>query len=641
MLLLTHRQIRIFLDFYNNSDAFITLSVLAEKYELTVRTIQNDIAAIKDETDHHGMIIVSQPGTGCKLSITNHKLANQFVKLVTQRLNSSNEFSNQNSRVHYLISYLINNDDYVKSTDLADMLYISQSRISSDLKLVRQILSKYELELLSKPSYGIRVSGDEVNKRFCLIKESIFAKPILNHDSSDSFGPTMDHIDTISDIVTNVFLRNKYRISEIVMQNLIIHIQVAISRIKKGYYLDAKKNFELDKHYYHASKVAKEIMEACTERFNIEYREDEVLYLTVNIYGKRELDDTNFITSHTNHIIVEALGRINDIYHLDLTNELELRISLGLHLTPLIIRVENNMQFNNMTLLNLKQMYPLAHNIATDFVSHIFSDATILTEDEISYIAVHFITYVESKISNLSSNNILIISPYRQSDTFLMRQKIIRNINNINEIRITSETAMDFEDLTKYSVVLTTEKSIAAANPTFRLVNYFLDDNDMKKIDYALRGLNTLDDILSKFDEHLFFRGRAVSKSWITTRLINLVKKRFNIEDEFEASVRYHESKTPSSYFGNGIAILHPEEAVTDTSFVAVALLDEPIKWDYESSATIVLLVSIEKNNPKAFQLWNLLSELISNELFINAHETVNDYSDLYTIISDIYTALF
>ena len=128
----------------------------------------------------------------------------------------------------------------------------------------------------------------------------------------------------------------------------------------------------------------------------------EIDYLAINIYGKKEFDDEDYITSQINDMIFGALENLNTIYNMDFTNELDLRISLGLHLTPLLIRVKNNMQFDNLSLLNIKQIYPLAYNIATDFISYIFPGNNHITEDEISYIAVHFITYAEREITSQS-----------------------------------------------------------------------------------------------------------------------------------------------------------------------------------------------------------------------------------------------
>lgn len=640
-MLLTTRQIEIFFEFYKNEGKLLTLSSVADTFKLSIRTIQNDLSVIRDACAEFGIEIESLPGKGCVLNILDPKLATNFVQNAQRSFESTNEFFNQSSRVDFLIEYLIGNNDYVKSLDLADMLYISQSRISSDLKILRSKLAKYNLTLDSKPSHGIKIIGSEIDKRFCLIKESIVAKPMISMIPDDSHSKKNDELQVISDILMNVFLDYKYRISEIVLQNLVIHVQVSISRIRAGYPLKLNEDKDLGPNFLHIEQMAREIVKNYSDHFNLDIYEDEIKYLAINIFGKRELDDENFISSKTSFEILEALEKIAVLYQIDLTNELDLRIALALHTMPLKTRVYNNMQFSNLSMLNLKQSFPLAHNIANDFALEIFGRDVVLTEDEIGYITIHFISPVDKKISNLDTNNILIISPYRQSDLFLIKQKILRNTNNIKDIDVITESEITSEILQKYSAVLTTDAKIAQTYPTVRYINFFLDDSDLKKIDYALRGLETIDYMLSKLHENLFFRGKVKDKKMIINKTLKSIHKHFGENLEFEQSVLSHENKTPSSYFGDGIAILHPEEAVSDTTFISVALLTEPILWDGENEVNIVLLVSIEKNNPQAFRLWNIISELISNKEFINSYQTINNYQDLYNLVSKIYSKLF
>lgn len=637
---LTQRQIDIILFFSKNKDLFVNLEILSQKHNLTVRTIQNDIKSFRNELINHGINLQSKPGKGIRFEVLNEEQASDFLLLIKKASYSNNKFSNQNSRIQFLISYLINKSDYTKSYELSDMLFISPSRISSDLKKLKNRIGKYDLKLVSKPSHGLKIVGEEINKRFCIIKENIFVDPSREYLDFETQDNHLLELNMIGNIVTNILNNNQFKISDIVLQNLIVHIHVAISRMKNSYTIKNLNAFN-DKSNEHSYNMAKQIMKECCQLFNIEFSENEVVYLAINIYGKREFDDRNFISSETNKIIISALKKLKPLYNIDLTNELDLRISLGLHLTPLMVRVKNNIQFENLTILNIKQKYPLAFNVASDFSSFIFGDSTSLSEDEISYIAVHFISYIEKKMTKLGMKKILIICRQRLGDTILMKQKINRYFDNIAEIKIISENSIDPAYFEEYDTILTTEKDVSEKFEFIRLVNYFLNEKDLKKIDYALRGLNCLDDILLKFDESLFCFCNAKSKNEIILRLTNRAQKKYNLDNKLEKSVMLHEERYTSSYFGNGIAIPHPEEPITDESFICVAILKNVVYWDKVSPVKVVLLVSIEKDNPKAFQLWNILSELISSEKFINQAYLINNFLDFITLVKDIYSDLF
>lgn len=76
----------------------------------------------------------------------------------------------------------------------------------------------------------------------------------------------------------------------------------------------------------------------------------------------------------------------------------------------------------------------------------------------------------------------------------------------------------------------------------------------------------------------------------------------------FRSCVLEHEGNT-NSYFGNRIAVLHPGAPTTEDTFVGVCISKHSISWSDENEhVRLMLLVSIEKDNPKAFNLWYYLS---------------------------------
>jgi lichenan operon transcriptional antiterminator len=264
-----------------------------------------------------------------------------------------------------------------------------------------------------------------------------------------------------------------------------------------------------------------------------------------------------------------------------------------------------------------------------------------LTEDEISYVAVHFLGILEKKITQKSTNRILIISQYRKSDTILLKQKIFRYIENLNEIDIVPEFALKSDDFLSYDAILTTEKDIAQKYPNIRFINYFLNDSDLKKIEFALKGVNSIDDILDKFDRDMFIVDKFNNKDEIIKALYLKAKSKFNLDDRLFKSVMLHEERYSSSYFGNGIAIPHPEELITDMTFISVANLKNEVYWDNDFNVRMVLLISIEKNNPKSLQLWNHLSLLISNERFISSIDKVESFEDFISSVKDVFKEYF
>ena len=73
-----------------------------------------------------------------------------------------------------------------------------------------------------------------------------------------------------------------------------------------------------------------------------------------------------------------------------------------------------------------------------------------------------------------------------------------------------------------------------------------------------------------------------------------------------------------STYLGNRIATAHPHAPISPDTFIGVGILTQPINWDEDGNQVqLVFLVHIGKNNPRAFQIWNYLSRIVSDESFV------------------------
>lgn len=635
--MLTKRQIEIFMDYYAHHDEIIKSKILADKYNISIRTIQNDIQVIRDEVEKAGAELRSISSKGHVLLIKNQALCASFADHLTLDYNSNYFFDVQASRVDYLLSTLITSHDFIKSQDLADAMYISRSRISVDLALLKEVLKKYNLSLVSKPYYGLKIEGSEINKRQCIIKENLcFAHNFIQNEKDEPI------INEVKNIVTQILVDSHYKISDIALQNLIIHIATAIERMRSGNYLEQQSiNLKDDDVFHHVLEISNKIIQSCCNKYSLPYTESEVILLALNLQGKREYDQQEYISDEINKKIYHGLQQINENYNLDLTNDLNLRISLGLHILPLLSRLKTGMLLKNIMTYTIKQKFPFAFDIASTFTYSILPEyKERLSDDEISYLALHFSVSLNQTTPVANRKDILLICSQQKSETILIQQKIKQWFNNINEIKTVSASMVKPEIFDDYNAILTTESKIAEAYPKAMLVNYFLTDTDYQKIEMALNGFTSVKDILDKFDEDLFYYGNVKDKYEMIDILFKKAKKKFKLSDELYDSVMLHE-KIASSCFGNKLAIPHPERLITDCTFIAVGIPKEEIIWEGDTSINLVMLVSIDKNNVRAYQLWYYLSFLISNKDMLDRITKVPTYENLISIINDVYKNLF
>ncbi|MFQ9372280.1 MAG: BglG family transcription antiterminator [Faecalibacillus intestinalis] len=633
--MLTKRQIEILLNLFSNLDAPVSLQVFTDQFHLSLRSIQTDIAEIKETIKEHGLYIENNKNCIC-MSITNQETANIFMNSIIQDYNLNQFFEDQSSRISYIISRLLDSNDYLKSADLADEMYISRSQISNDIKLAKNMLSSYHLTLISKPYYGIKIIGKENDIRNYIIQEKLKIKNLVCDEITHSFS-SHEHIDDINNIVIKILSHSHYIISDIALQNLILHIVTAVNRIKSGHLIHMD-SLNISPVYAHVIEISKNILEKCADIYNFEFNDDEIFFLALNLYGKREFDKQEFITDEINNLVFLGLYKIKEIFGLDFTSNLNLRISLGLHILPLLTRINTNMQLRNIMTFNIKQKYTLAYDLASTFTNTIIPSDKKILDDEIAYVALHFVNYIDEN-SPQKKKRMLIISSLRRSETILLQNNILRNFPSIKEVKIISKNSLSTTNVNNYNVICTTENDIFINNNKIQKISYFLNDTDIKKIELLLDGFNGPKDILDCFSEDLFYYGDAPSKNAVIKWLYEMAYKQGLADEKLYHSIMNHENVT-STYFGNYLAIPHPEIFLSETSFISVAILPKPILWDDEY-VDIVFLVSIQKNNPNAFKLWSYLSFLISNNTTLEEIKKEPTFQNLSKVISKIYEDLF
>ena len=633
--MLTKRQIEILLNLFSNLDAPVSLQVFTDQFHLSLRSIQTDIAEIKETIKEHGLYIENNKNCIC-MSITNQETANIFMNSIIQDYNLNQFFEDQSSRISYIISRLLDSNDYLKSADLADEMYISRSQISNDIKLAKNMLSSYHLTLISKPYYGIKIIGKENDIRNYIIQEKLKIKNLVCDEITHSFS-SHEHIDDINNIVIKILTHSHYIISDIALQNLILHIVTAVNRIKSGHLIHMD-SLNISPVYAHVIEISKNILEKCADIYNFEFNDDEIFFLALNLYGKREFDKQEFITDEINNLVFLSLYKIKEIFGLDFTSNLNLRISLGLHILPLLTRINTNMQLRNIMTFNIKQKYTLAYDLASTFTNTIIPSDKKILDDEIAYVALHFVNYIDEN-SPQKKKRMLIISSLRRSETILLQNNILRNFPSIKEVKIIPKNSLSTTNVNNYNVICTTENDIFINNNKIQKISYFLNDTDIKKIELLLDGFNGPKDILDCFSEDLFYYGDAPSKNAVIKWLYEMAYKQGLADEKLYHSIMNHEN-VASTYFGNYLAIPHPEIFLSETSFISVAILPKPILWDDEY-VDIVFLVSIQKNNPNAFKLWSYLSFLISNNTTLEEIKKEPTFQNLSKVISKIYEDLF
>jgi lichenan operon transcriptional antiterminator len=375
--------------------------------------------------------------------------------------------------------------------------------------------------------------------------------------------------------------------------------------------------------------------------YDIPFDQEEIKQLAVNLQGKREYDQTESISKEINDFVFESLSVIKNKFGPDFLADLNFRIGLALHTKPLISRLQSHIQISNNMTFGIKQKYSYAFDLASEYSFQLTKKYNVrLSDDEIAYLALHFIVGLQ-KIEKLNANKkILIISEQRKRNTVLIQQQILQWFREeICSIDLASSTELGRINLNEFDAILTTNEKALELVPHAVQINFFPTQTDHIKIEMALSGITNSKDILQNFHPELFYAGGLHTKNETIELLCDKAEKLYPSNGKLLKSVMLHEM-IANTYFGNDIAMPHPDIPVCEKSFICVAIPKKPIFWENNQTVELVLLVSIEKDNPAALQIWQYLSYFISDEDLLQQIIQNPTYSNFIEVVTKFYQNL-
>ncbi|MBS5987898.1 PRD domain-containing protein [Clostridium paraputrificum] len=611
--MLKARQKQIFLIMDENKDFFVKGTYISDKLNCSTKTIQKEIKELKNIISEYDIEMKSVTSKGYKLIIHDIRKYENF-KINMLNVEKNEDFNNQSFRITYILTELLITDKYVKSDYLADKMYICRSSVSSDIKIVKKILEKYELKIEYRPNYGMKVIGTEKDKRECIAKEQLE----LYKEKSQI---KKERISTVSDIVIKNLMKSKYRISDVVLQNLVLHICVSIKRMQCGIYIE---NSNYIQNCADEKNIAKNILSELSSTYNFEVRNSEIEFLAIHLLGKRSYEKEVMINSETDKFVNDMLSYIKLKTNIDFYGDIELKISLALHIIPLFIRLENKIQLKNSMIQDIKSNYPLAYDVAVIAASYINEKKYfILNEDEVGYLAVHFSLSLSKKENKINPKKVLIICNARRGDCLMLQSTFLREFNQmISELEIINAFEISSYCLDDYDCIFTTFLNHPLIPSRALRINFFIDQRDIQRIKKALLGKRQSKELLKYFKNEYFMGGvDAENREEIIKKMCVKAELYTNFdEDLYDACMRREE--LGGTCYGQLIALPHPESLISQKTIVITALLRNPIPWS-EQKAQLVFLICAQKGSKNDL---SVLFECISK--FMMDGKSVQDVID-------------
>lgn len=591
-----------------SENTFGTSERLAKQLNIGARTIRKRIRELDGLLRVHGACVEAKPRFGYRLIIRDGKTYEKFIKQFAEQDLLERTPCTGEERLRYLLIYLLNHDEYIKSEDLLEFLYISKGTLSGDLKQVEQIVGQFGLELERRPNYGIRISGREFDFRRCMGELFIHNGLLRDLDGSGE-ERQFNELKHLARITLECSKNHGIHFSEGVLEKFIHDIYIQVRRIRGKHFIDIPM-VDLKGLGKADWEFVADIETQISDLYDMEFPEEEEGYIALHLAGKRMVGSEsqnamNFvIREDIDGLAVKMLETIYEQTRLDFRRNFDLRMSLNQHLVPLDIRMRYDIPLVNPMLDGIKKKYLAGYTVAAQaaMVLKEYYQKEV-AEDEIGYLALIFALALEQKDEriNASKSNILVVCNSGKGISRLLMYRFKQVFEAyIKEIYVSSLFDLKNFDFTAVDYVFTTVPIEMKIPVPIQEVGLFLEDGDIEMVRRMLESKSRL--FLYKMYRRENFLGKSEGKTReeILWKMCGRVYELHAYEPGLYDSVMERELLC-STDFGNLVAMPHPCRSMSDETAIYVSVLKEPIKWN-RHMVQVVLLMLIGKVEEQELQ---------------------------------------
>lgn len=623
-----------------NADKPLSSEAISFECSKSSKTVRMHLKELSELLQTNGAKIEMKKGYGYSLEVIDEL---NFKAFMNNYYFNESEMQNDDALLNELTTLFISQEDYLKVDDLCEALFISKSKLTQLLNQLRLTLKYYDLTLESKPYYGLKIIGEEFNYRRFI--SSIFAQNytlsgysfLLNNPNRNY----REMIERITEIVSTALDNNDYPMPSYVFDSFIAHLTITILRLKKNMFIDLSTDMILKEVSQKELNLVHEIKEEIEEIFDVKLPQSELEYMMLHLVSKRvlEITDKQNIPMEVNKLINQMLERIKETKNIDLLDDLDLRIMLGLHIVPLISRIKYGIELKNPLLEEVKWRCIAAYDLAITACRVIEETYKVqLSEHEISYFTLHLDVALNKSTDKIKKKNILIVCGSGRASARLLQvkfQQLFENYLEIIDVCDVNEIHLWTESRTYDFIFTTVPLKQTLPMPVFEF-SFFLNTQSIKEIQSVLSGKNKKDRISQYFRKELFFSNVEVeNRDEALQTMFKKIREVRDLPDNFEAMVLEREAYCGTDLMPN-TALPHPNQTVTEDTFISVMTLKKPILWN-QNKVRLILLISISRNDSEHYRfLFEIILSLLSSASAIQRLLNEGSYEALKQELIDL-----
>ncbi|HEP1459106.1 TPA: BglG family transcription antiterminator [Streptococcus pyogenes] len=571
----------------------------------------------------HGAHIISKQGRGYCLEI-DHSMAFDIFwqESVTskKRLADVTQVEESVDREDYVLHKFFFEDAVQDFEELCQELYISRTTLKHVLAGIKERIIPYQLELEITHQH-IQIRGKEEDIRH-FIMDYFFVTSFDNTLSTMVGNTFLEGINfaEIMIIVLDECRDAKLKLSDFVMNNLVLHIALMVQRIRSGCPLELF-SIPIAIRQSDEYQVALRILYRVEEVMGIRFPKEEANYIALHLKVKHSVgkhwQDDNTDEKLQDHLKA-CIAKISQLTGMTLETDTNLFQGLLAHMMPLTTRLENHIQLTNPLTEEIKSQYPEIFTLT----KQTFSDLLVcqkndVSDDEWAYISLHLMAAIE-RYSNRHKLRVLVVCATGYGSAMMLKNRLekefegrLRIVDVISYYEITEErlktvdliiSSISLANLMFLTPVITV--SVFLSNQDIETIRQFIGEQEGIKKEVSLptqMSLAKAEQLLTGvFSPNRFlYLDEKISKEDLLLRMIACLDEAGTetfVEDFYHQMV-LRENYSPVIY-GEVLAFPHPANPMTYSEQVVVAICREPLEWDKAHQAVhFVFLLSPSKGH--------------------------------------------
>lgn len=620
---------------------YVTARQLAAQVQASEKTVRNIIQSFRMEIEEYGAHIESKPKLGYELKVIDEE---KFLSFVHQLQNQNREgLQSTEERVLFILKvFLEHSSEYVKLDELAEMMHVSKSCVNRDIREVKRILEASQLKLEARPCYGLRIIGEEHALRACIAQYWV-------HGSRESGEIVSFHhvmFQKLLDCTKKVLEKWSFQINELQLQNLVVHLFIAVIRIENGNCISVESPHYEELRALNEYEIAQELRSSIQEALGLQIPKQEAFYITIHLATKKNMSgdpaeqNSIVISEQVQKVVDRIIEHVDQIYSLNLKEDIDLVMALYLHFVTLDFRLRYALRTVNPIMESIKQKYQMAFLIAqscNEVIREFYPQS--LNEDELAYIALYIELAMERQRKGGEKKNILIICSTGSGTSRLLKYEYEKKFGHyVQNIYTADPSQLSHFDFDRVDYIFSTiQIEIPVSKPVI-LINPILERNDIENVMHIMMERSK---IRSFFRKELFFEHiQGETPEAVIEEITEKIAEAEPLPEDFRALILEREKLGVTS-FATGVAFPHPSRPCTDHTFVAVGLLDRKVLWK-SNRVRMVYLFSLTKGKNREEQLpglYQLTGELLSDEERIQDIVEKRSYENFIHHILEIETA--